>query len=154
MPPRKDIYKDGVNTQFSSTNQPTNSGRRPSVFAKYIRENRVSLDDIRALISSMLGYDAEEIKAILKNKIDKPPVGIILLFKAITADMNKGEITNLEKLMDRAFGKPEKTINHEIGAISPETLAMLDNIFGEKQEQKESKRKPKASAKKSQTTEN
>ena len=152
--PRKDIYKDGEKTQFSSTNQPASSGRRPSVFAKYIRENRVSLDDIRALISSMLGYDAEEIKAILKNKIDKPPVGIILLFKAITADMNKGEITNLEKLMDRAFGKPEKTVNHEIGAISPETLATLNEVFAEKQERKKSKRKTKVNGRKPVSTEN
>ena len=143
MPPRKDIYKDGVKTQFSSTNQPANSGRRPSVFAKYIRENRVSLDDLRALISSLLGYNAPEIDAILKDKVDKPPVGIILMLKAIKADMDKGETTNFDKLADRAFGKPEKTINHELGAISPEVLAMLDNAFTEKPEPKTGGRKPK-----------
>jgi hypothetical protein len=144
--PRKDIYKDGVKTQFSSTNPAKNPGRRPNVFAKYIRENRVSLDDIRALISSMLGYDAAEIQAILKNKVDKPPMGIILLFKAITADMEKGEITNLEKLMDRAYGKPEKTINHEIGKITPEALTKLNMIFTEppKPKAKPSERKTRA----------
>jgi len=148
--PRKDIYKDGEKTQFSSTNQPANSGRRPNVFAKYIRENRVSLDDIRALISSMLGYDAAEIKSILENKKDKPPIGIILLFKAITADMNKGEISNLEKLLDRAYGKPEKTVNHSIGQITPETITMLNQIFDDpvkkEKDVKKSpvKRKPRA----------
>jgi len=142
--PRKDIHKDGVNTQFSSTNQPANAGRRPNVFAKYIRENRVSLDDIRALISSMLGYDADEIKKILKDKEDKPPIGIILLFKAIMEDMNKGEITNLEKLMDRAYGKPEKTINHEIAAISPDTLTRLNAIFSEPPKKDLRERKPRS----------
>jgi len=116
--PRKDIYKDGVKTQFSSTNQPANSGRRPSVFAKYIRENRVSLDDIRALFSSMLTYDADEIKAILKDKIERPPVGIILLLKAISADMNKGEIKNYEILMNRVFGKPTQPVDFDPSKLS------------------------------------
>jgi hypothetical protein len=148
---RKDIHKDGVKTQFSSTNQPANSGRRPSVFAKYIRENRVSLDDLRALISSLLGYNAPEIEAIIKDKVDKPPVGILLLLKAIKADMDKGETTNFDKLADRAFGKPEKTINYEIGAIAPETLAVLNEVFAEKPEQK---RKPKANGRKPGSAEN
>jgi hypothetical protein len=128
--------KKGKATQFSSTNQPENSGRRPSVFAKYIRENRVSLDDIRALISSMLGYDAEEIKAILKDKLNKPPIGIILLFNAIMADLDKKEITNYEKLVDRAFGKPDKTIKVGISEISAEAMSKLDMIFSEKEEPK------------------
>lgn len=134
----------GKTTQFSSKNQPLNNGRRPSVFAKYIRENRVSLDDIRALISSILGYDATEIKSILKNKTDQPPVGIILLLKAIMSDMEKGEISNFDKLMDRAYGKPEKTINHEIGAIAPDTLAALNAVFAEIPKQEKNERKSRA----------
>jgi hypothetical protein len=152
--PRKDIYKDGVKTQFSSTNQPENSGRRPSVFAKYIKENRLSLDDMRAVISSLLGYSAPEINAILKDKVERPPIAIVLLLKAITADMNKGDLSNFIKLAERAFGKPEKTINHEIGAISPETLAMLNEVFAEKPEQKENRRKPKVNGRKPGSTEN
>ena len=146
---RKDIHKDGVKTQFSSTNQPAHSGRRPSVFAKYIRENRVSLDDIRALISSLLGYDAAEIEAALKDKVDKPPVAILLMLKAIKADIDKGETTNFDKLVDRAFGKPEKTVNHEIGAVSPAVLAMLDGVFA--QEPKANKKKLKTNARKPRT---
>jgi hypothetical protein len=149
--PRKDIYKDGEKTQFSSTNQPENSGRRPSVFAKYIRENRVSLDDLRVLISSLLGYSAPEIDAILKDKVNSPPVAIVLLLKAITADMKKGDLSNFVKLVERTFGKPEKTINHGIGAISLETLAVLNEVFAEKPEQK---RKPKVNGRKPGSAEN
>jgi hypothetical protein len=101
------------------------------VLAKYIRENRVSLDDIRALISSMLSYDVEEIQSVLKDKKGKPPATIILILRSIIADMKKGEISNLEKLLDRAYGKPEKTINHEIGKITPGALSKLNMIFTE-----------------------
>jgi len=147
----RNLIKDGEKTQFSSTNQPANSGRRPSVFAKYIRENRVSLDDIRALISSLLTYDAAEIEAILKNEKDKPPIGIILLLKAIAADASKGELTNWEKLMDRVHGRPEKKLNHEIGVISPDILSVLNDAFNEEPEQK---RKPRANGRKPGSTEN
>ncbi|MDR2718835.1 MAG: hypothetical protein LBB89_12350 [Treponema sp.] len=118
------------------------------MLAKYIRENRVSLDDIRALISSMLAYDVEEIQSVLKDKKGKPPATIILILRSIIADMKKGEISNFEKLLDRAYGKPEKTINHEIGAIDPKTLLMLNAAFVEtptpKPKAKPNEQKPRA----------
>ena len=137
----------GKATQFSSTHQPENSGRRPSVFAKYIRENRVSLDDIRALISSMLAYDAEEIQAILKDKVNKPPIGLILLFNAIMADFKKKEITNYKMLVEQAFGKPDKTIKVGISEIPAETMSKLNMIFSEKEEPKTKTNGPKPRAK-------
>ena len=81
------------------------------MFAKYIRENRVSLDDIRALISSILVYDPDEIQAMLKDEKNKPPIGMILLLKAMMTDMNKGDLTNWEKLMDRVHGKPTNNVS-------------------------------------------
>ena len=142
--PRKDIWKDGINTQFSASNPPQNPGRRPSVFAKYIKENRVSLDDIRALISSLLCYDPDEIQKMISDKKNKPPVALILMLKAIKSDMDKGVIDNLERLTDRAYGKPEKMITHGIREISPETLAKLDYMFGGKPKQESNEKKPNA----------
>ena len=144
MANNKNLAQDGKRTRFSKENQPENRGRRPSVLAKYIRENRVSLADIQALISSLIGCTADEIKTILRDKTDKPPVGIICMLKALTADMETGSIGNLMTLMDRAYGKPEKTVNHEIGAIPPETIAALNFIFTEKAETQKHGRKPRA----------
>jgi len=95
--------------KFSSTNPPKNPGRRPNVYARYIRDERVSLDDQRALFSSLLTYNADEIDAILKSK-DKPPVGMVLLLKAIASDLKSGVIVNYEKLMDRTHGKPIQSV--------------------------------------------
>jgi len=134
--------------KFSSTNQPENNGRRPNVFAKYIRE-KASLDDIKAFISSIILYDAKEIQQILDDENDKPPILSIIYLKAMTSDMKKGELTNSEILMNRAFGKPEKTINHGVSEIPPETLTKLSMIFSEKEEPKVkiNERKPRAKRK-------
>ena len=101
----------GKATRFSSENPPKNPGRRPNVFAKYIREDRVSLDDIRALISSLLSYNPDDIDAILKDKKNKPPVAMILMLKAIKADMDKGRLDNYVILSDRTFGKPTQNVD-------------------------------------------
>jgi len=121
--------------KFSSENQPENNGRRPNAFAKYIRE-KASLDDIRAFISSIILYDADEIQQILKDKKDKPPMLSLIFLKAMTSDMDRGELTNSEILMNRAFGRPDKTIKVGINEISAETMSKLNMIFSEKEEPK------------------
>jgi hypothetical protein len=54
--------------------------------------------------------------------------------------------------MDRAYGKPEKTVNHEIGAMTQETLSTLASAFFEtpapkpkaKPKKKPNEKKPRA----------
>jgi hypothetical protein len=120
----------GKATQFSSINQPENNGRRQNVFSKYIKDYRISRDDIRALIESIPQYDATEVDQILKTgKKDKDgkdivrkdvPILMTLMLKAFTADMAKGELTNTKELWDRAYGKPTQPVD-----IPPETLARI-----------------------------
>jgi hypothetical protein len=59
--------------------------------------------------------------------------------------MKKGDLSNWEILMDRAYGKPEKTINHGLAGISPETMAKLDAVFAGTEKPKG---KPKPAGKK------
>ena len=146
----KNIVEDGKKTRFSSTRQPPTTGRRPNVYAKYVKEERVSLDDQKALFESILAYKPDVLKDFLKDEKDKPPIGVLLLLNAIKSDISKGEIFNYEKLMDRTFGKPEKTVNKGITQISPEVLDVLNNVFNPPQKKEKSakskttKRKPKA----------
>jgi hypothetical protein len=111
------------------------------------------MDDMRALISSLFGYTADEITAILKDKKEKPAVALLLMLKSLKKDIGTGSIGNLLLLMDRAYGKPEKTINHEIGAIDPKTLSVLTAAFVETPtpmpEAEPNEQKPKARRKSS-----
>jgi hypothetical protein len=106
--------------KFSKENQPENNGRRPNVLDKYIKVDKLSHDDLRALISSLAIYNADEIKQILNDKKDKPPIATVLILKAIMSDMEKGNIDNFEKLAARAYGKPLQPLD-----IPPETLSRL-----------------------------
>jgi hypothetical protein len=113
--------------QFSSENQPYNPGRRPNVFSKYIRENRLSLDDLRALISSVLSYDPDDIDVFLKDKKNKPPVAMILFLKAIKADMDKGRLDNWVILSDRSYGKPTQNVDlNATGTLTAVTMSPED----------------------------
>jgi hypothetical protein len=128
---RKDIYKSGVENRFSKDNQPKNRGRRPSVLARYIKENEVSITDIKLMIGSLLfAHNSQDISALLKDKECPPPIGISLIMGALVDDIKKHNIDNLMKIMDRAFGKPKESIDFKGNmTISPEALENLDRIF-------------------------
>jgi len=138
----------GKATQFSSTNQPENSGRRPNVLDAYIKADKLSLDDLRALISSLAIYNADEIKKILNDKKNKPPIFTVLILKAIMSDMEKGKVDNFEKLTARAYGKPVQPLD-----IPPKTLSRLSMTPEERKKRieellKKSEPKPKKSGRK------
>ena len=143
MPPRKDIYKDGVNTQFSRQNQPENRGRKPSAL-RFIRgPDGLSITDIRRIINSLIWeYDSAELEELLKtvevevevkdengNKkketkkklIDPVPMGVNLVLGALADDQKQKSIYNFKALMSIVHGKP--TQNVDINATG--TLASL-----------------------------
>lgn len=136
--PRKDIQKDGEKTRFSSTNQPEIRGRKPSAL-KFIRDEGVSITDIRRIIGSLIWeYDSEELAALLKpkgkskNTQEKPksknnegdkenaipiPMGISLVLGALSDDLKNKSLVNFDKLMDRSYGKATQPVD-----IPPDTL--------------------------------
>jgi hypothetical protein len=135
MANNKNLAKAGEKTQFSKERQPVNPGRRPAALSRYIKEQGVALSDIRLMIGSLIfGHTSQELSAMLKDKDHPPPAGVALILGAIVDDLKKNNLGNLEKLMDRSYGKPEKTINHEISAIAPETMEALNAVFSQQPE--------------------
>ncbi|MDR2095735.1 MAG: hypothetical protein LBP76_09500 [Treponema sp.] len=99
--------------------------------ARYIKENEVSITDIKLMIGSLLfAHNSQDISALLKDKECPPPIGISLIMGALVDDIKKHNIDNLMKIMDRAFGKPKESIDFKGNmTISPEALENLDRIF-------------------------
>jgi hypothetical protein len=92
-------------TQFSSDNQPENRGRKHSVL-KFIKDSGLSITDIKRLLGSLIwDYDSKELSALLKDKENPVPMGMALVLGALTEDLKNKNLTNFERLMDRAFGK-------------------------------------------------
>ena len=55
-------------TQFSSTNQPKNNGRKPNRYTKLIKQNKLSSDDVSNIMSDLLQMTKEELLDLDSNK--------------------------------------------------------------------------------------
>ncbi|MDR2494671.1 MAG: hypothetical protein LBD24_05545 [Spirochaetaceae bacterium] len=109
---RESIKDEGKSTRFSKENQPENRGRKPSLLKKWIKEYDIPISDVRAVMTNlMFAYTLKEIKEIADRE-EGMPVGISVMAKGLAADIESGNPKNLEKMLDRSFGKtaPEKTV--------------------------------------------
>lgn len=100
--------------QFSSENQPANRGRKPSRFKQIFEDleditgEAMSLEDYRKLTKYLLSLTFKELREI-KDK-DTSPVVVVLIATAIAGDIKHKQVTNIDKLLDRVFGKTIQTI--------------------------------------------
>jgi len=95
-------------TAFSKTNQPKNPGRKPSRFKQIISElneldDPLSLEDFRKIALSLLSVDKDKLVAIAKKKTT--PIAVVIIASAIAGDIENKQMANLDRLMDRIFGK-------------------------------------------------
>jgi len=97
-------------TQFSSTNQPPNAGRKRNVFKDTQKDYELSLDDMRQMMTDLLSLNAEELKAVTQDKTS--PVFKIVIATAIIKCIREGNWTQVNYMADRLFGRSKETIEH------------------------------------------
>ena len=108
--------------KFSSNNQPENRGRKPSAL-RFIRDEGMSITDIKRIIGSLIwDYDRTELTALLNDKNNPPCMGVSIVLGALIDDQKKKCANNFEKLMDRAYGRPTQTIIDAIAPIETEDV--------------------------------
>ena len=108
--------QNGKETQFSSTNQPPNAGRKPSRLKKFIKDFDVSKDDIDAIIKNLvfnLSYD--ELKKLYKsldeNGHSNLSAGLAALVSGILHDVKRGDVRVVSLLLDRVYGKSAEMLS-------------------------------------------
>lgn len=107
----------GKGNRFSSTNQPKNRGRKPSLYThirKLLAMNvdiELSKEDYYKIIAFLMERPFEDLKKIARN--EKIPVWIITLVKAMANDINAGRMTTLDSLFDRLFGKAQQPVTNK-----------------------------------------
>ena len=133
----------GKATQFSSENQPENRGRKPSAL-RFIRDEGVSITDIRRIIDSLIwNYDSEELADLLKTKkvkvqyvdnkgktrtktvsrtIEPLPMGVNLILGALADDQQKKRLVNYKLLHEQVHGKPTQPVDVKPPGLSFTTL--------------------------------
>lgn len=134
--PRNNIAKDGEKTRFSADNQPANRGRKKNVFKKFKEKYELSSDDVNALIEYLLSLTGEKLIEVVKD--NNQPAFVLNIASAVLHGIKKGDLTAIEKLLDRKLGKPKdtveirgniKTSDYDLSKLTDEQLEQLENIL-------------------------
>lgn len=100
--------------QFSSTKQPKNSGRKPSRFKQILEGlscigETLSLEDYKNITATMLTLTKDELGKLANDK--DTPMAVLLIASAIQGDATNMRMDNLDKLLDRLFGKSTNNVD-------------------------------------------
>lgn len=115
---------------WSKENQPENRGAKPSNMKKYIRDNNLSHQDIKHIAKYVLPLTEKQIKALIND--EKKPIAVRIFARAIVKDLASGKMTNTMQLLDRAYGKPQETV--EVKDNKPQVHILLPDNMREMQE--------------------
>lgn len=110
--PRLGEYAKKAGTQFSSTYQPGNAGRKPNAIRAYIKENDLSAQDVRSAISNLVTLTDDQLMDVANDK--KAPVLLRGFARALIKEIKDSGLANMETLITRAFGKPTEYIQQNI----------------------------------------
>lgn len=124
MPNAKNVI--GKGRKFSSTNQPENRGRKPSLYRQLIRSCEVegqplpSREDFYKVVAFLLERTRAELQEI--KDLPDTPIWVQSIIGAIFEDLSCGRITVLNTLFDRLFGKATQVAEVKADIYKPRTL--------------------------------
>lgn len=95
MAGKKDIYKYGKNTQFSSENQPKNSGRKPKLYTIAKKAYGLSYEEYKEMRMYLMQLSKAELEELAKN--DDTPMWVVILCRAYVKGAVKGDTRTLEE---------------------------------------------------------
>lgn len=131
MPKIDKDWNPGRHTQFSSTNQPKNRGRKPKL--KNIPED--AKDKVFAALYHALTLPDQKTAAeyLSKTANELPEFGYLIQVYA-KGMMGKNAVLYVSDLLDRLFGKPKQVadISADIGIGEPPTI-----VFSSKKEEQQ-----------------
>lgn len=107
--------------QFTSDRQPAankrSGGRKPSHLKAWIKNDNVSTDDVRSIISKLITRckNMDDVKDLVKDP--KTPPMVLFPLKALLNDYKFGRLKTYEWLIEYAYGKAvQETRNTNINS--------------------------------------
>nr|DAK76883.1 MAG TPA: hypothetical protein [Caudoviricetes sp.] len=125
----KELYKKGIATQFSSTNQPKKKGRKPSILKK-LKAIGLSHEDITGLLENIIMANKQEAQEMLKNP--ELPIMAVGYLSALIKEIQAGKSFTIEAIIDRLDGKATQKVQAETTLRDAQPPAIY---FGEEEEQ-------------------
>jgi len=111
---------EGKAKKFSSTNQPKNAGRKKSKLKDFVKESDLGADDIGIIIKQIFDKTEDQLKELLSDK--EQPFLLRMFVRALFEDLKRGDITNLNKLLDRSIGKVTDKVEHSGSITLPQLV--------------------------------
>lgn len=111
-----------------------NVGRKPSRFKKLMASldelgETISQEDFNKIVKTLLTTNAETLKKIANDK--ETPLVVAMIASAIAGDVESRQMGNLEKLLDRIFGRAtQKTDITTDGQPVTSGLTVIRAIYG------------------------
>jgi hypothetical protein len=101
-------------TPFGKGREPKvqNGGRKPDRLKKFIEDNGLSSDDIAAAVKYLFPLTLGEIRELMAD--ESQPMLMRLFARFVVDDMKSGRMENLNKLFDRAIGKPTQKVDADV----------------------------------------
>ena len=124
-----ELYKKGIATQFSSTNQPKKKGRKPSILKK-LKAIGLSHEDITGLLENIIMANKQEAQEMLKNP--ELPIMAVGYLSALIKEIQAGKSFTIEAIIDRLDGKATQKVQAETTLRDAQPPAIY---FGEEEEQ-------------------
>lgn len=122
-------------SRFTSQNQPKNKGRKPSRFKEIINEldelgESLSLEDFNKVVKSLLTLNKDKLIEIAQN--NDTPIAIVIIASAIAGDIENKQLGNLDRLLDRVYGKATQKVESDVNLTSkPLTKEQAKSIIDE-----------------------
>ena len=107
------ILEAGMNTRFSSENQPENRGRKPDKLKGWIDNYDLSKNDVHStFIKFLFDKTIGEIEEIINDskKRSELPMSVYIQLKVLTSAAKRGDARHFENILYMIYGKPKQDI--------------------------------------------
>lgn len=130
---KKGKFKEGnkAGNRFTSTNQPSKNGRKPSRFKEIIGEldelgESLSLEDFNKVVKSLLTLNKDNLIKIAQD--EDTPIAIVIIASAIAGDIENKQLGNLDRLLDRVYGRATQKVESDVTIVPNINITPMSGV--------------------------
>lgn len=113
---------------FEKGNDPRrNLNGRPRKYVSQLTEQGYTRQEIDGTLKALLSMTADELKAVYENHSESTMLERTVS-NAIYKALKSGDLTNIERILNRAFGSPKQEVEHLGNEDQPLTINIVRHV--------------------------